>query len=264
MTTDTPTEEVAQLRAEVVELRRAVAGLTELVAAQRAPAAGGGDGERLRLSELDVERVNVVEPDGTVRLVLSNQTRSPDAIIDGAPYKRIGRNPAGLLFYNDEGDECGGLIYGGQRRDSGGYGASASLLFDQFKQDQAIGIQYNDSDGERSAGLFVSDWDPAPAVSRLDALTRWEVVRVLPQGPERTRGRDELRAAGFFPARRLFVGRDRDGAAVVRLCDPQGRVRLRLSVDEAGVPRLEFLDEAGGVTHGFPEPTPAGSPGGVP
>ncbi len=35
-------------------------------------------------------------------------------------------------------------------------------------------------------------------------------------------------------------------------------------VDEVGIPRLKFLDEAGGVTYGFPEPTAAGSPGGVP
>ncbi len=74
---------------------------------------------------------------------------------------------------------------------------------------------------------------------------------------------DKLRTAGFFPARWLFVGREGDGAAVVRLCDLQGRVRLPLGVDEAGIPRLEFLDEAGDVTHGFPEPTPVGGPGGV-
>jgi Sigma-70 region 2 len=213
-----------------------------------------------RFADLEVERLNVVEPGGTVRLVGSNRERAPDAAVDGQMYKRQGGNPPGLLFYNDEGDECGGLIYGGQRRagTATGYGAGASLLFDQYKQDQTVGLQYHDSDGERSAGRFVSDWDPAPTLPRLEAIARWEAIRGMPAGPERERGLDELRAGGFFPARRVFVGRERDGAAVVRLCDPQGRVRLRLRVDAAGSPRLELLDEAGGVTHSLPEAIPPG------
>ena len=249
-------DEVARLRAEVAELRRAVAELRGQVEAPRQ----AGAGSRVRLAEVDVERLNVLEPDGTPRLVLSNRERAPDPSVDGTPYQRRGGNPPGLLFYNDEGDECGGLIFSGRRREDGGYGAGAHLLFDQFKQDQALGLQYNDSDGERSAGLFVADWDPAPALPRLEALTRWEAARALSAGPERERALDELRAGGFFPARRVFVGRERDGAAVVRLCDPQGRVRLRLSVDAAGAPRLELLDEAGGVTHRLPEGPPANYP----
>jgi hypothetical protein len=260
MTTEPPLEELARLRAEVQELRRAVGEFRERVAAPPATAAAG----RVRLTVVEVERLTVVEPDGTVRLVLSNRARSPDAVVDGAAFKRAGPNPAGLLFSNDEGDECGGLIYGGQRRAGGpaGYGAGASLLFDQFKQDQAVGLRYDDRDGERSAGLFLSDWKPAPALPRREAIARWEAVRDLPAGPERTRGLDELRAGRAFPARRVFVGRERDGAAAVRLCDAQGRVRLRLRVAAAGTPRRELLDEAGAgaVVAGLPAAPAAGVP----
>jgi hypothetical protein len=234
-------DELARLRRDVERLQARVAELSR----------------RCRFEELEVERLNVVEPDGTLRLVASNRVRAPDAAVDGRTFKRQGGNPPGLLFYNDEGDECGGLIFGGRRRDDGGCSAGAHLLFDQYKQDQAIGIQYDDSNGERRLGLFVSDWAVVPGATRLQLIDRWEAVRSLPQGPRRAQAMEELRAAGFFPAPRLFVGRTREGAAVVRLCDARGRVRLRLAVDPEGVPSIEFLDEAGQVVLRLPGAAPA-------
>jgi hypothetical protein len=61
--------------------------------------------------------------------------------------------------------------------------------------------------------------------------------------------------AGAGVAERVMVGRDREQAAVVRLSDVKGRPRIKLSVDAAGVPKLEFLDEAGKVTYTFPQNT---------
>ena len=57
---------------------------------------------------LNAERLNIQEPDGTVKLILSNANR----------FK--GRNGlkeitfAGLIFLNQEGEECGGLTYDGK------------------------------------------------------------------------------------------------------------------------------------------------------
>lgn len=43
-----------------------------------------------------------------------------------------------MLFFNDEGDEVGGLTFTGT--DDNGRRANAGIMFDQLKQDQTIGI----------------------------------------------------------------------------------------------------------------------------
>src|SRR5581483_2179507 len=65
--------------------------------------------EKLSFEEIDVERVNIVEPDKTPRLILSNQAKAPDPLMDGKVFTRQGGNQAGIIFYNEEGNECGGL-----------------------------------------------------------------------------------------------------------------------------------------------------------
>ena len=60
-----------------------------------------------------MERINVVEPNGQVKLVLSNKERlpGPGNIVSGKYGKRAGMKSPGIIFYNDKGDECGGLSF---------------------------------------------------------------------------------------------------------------------------------------------------------
>ena len=173
--------------------------------------------------------------------------------MDGVPGKR-GGNQAGLLFYNDAGDECGGLTFAGQRRQNGGYAAEGGLLFDQFKQDQVVGIMHSDEDGKRWAGLWV--WD-RPDQTLPERRAQWEAISRLPKGPEQ---RAAARAMGLDEVQRVFVGKTEDRAAVVRLCDAQRRERLRLTVDAAGAASIEFRDEAGQVTRRLPDDLPVRGP----
>src|SRR5207244_4207681 len=93
-----------------------------------------------RLDELTVQRLNVVDANGTLRLVLSNKDRMHPGVIDGKTLNRP-RPVAGLLFFNDVGDEVGGLTFTGQVVD-GQPRADSGLTLDQWKQDQTIAIQY--------------------------------------------------------------------------------------------------------------------------
>ena len=45
-----------------------------------------GQPARQRFTEIDVERINVIEPDGKYRLVLSNRPRSIGPIYKGQPF----------------------------------------------------------------------------------------------------------------------------------------------------------------------------------
>src|SRR5450432_581455 len=72
-----------------------------------------GAAKKPRFDEIDVQRINVVEPDGTLRMVISNHARLPGIIVRGKE-QQFARPQAGVLFYNDEATENGGLIFGGR------------------------------------------------------------------------------------------------------------------------------------------------------
>src|SRR6185369_11462715 len=65
--------------------------------------------------EINVQRINVVEKDGSLRLVIANNERSPGPIERGKPFGYPGGGRAGMIFYNEEGTENGGLVFGGKK-----------------------------------------------------------------------------------------------------------------------------------------------------
>src|SRR5690349_16423161 len=136
-----------------------------------------------RFAEIDVERINVIAPNGQPRLVISNAERAPDVIINGKTYHRSGSNEAGMIFYNEEGSENGGMGFSGRTRD-GQTSANAGLMFDQYGQDQTIGLTYDEQDGRRSAGLRVWDRPDRPINLLADMV---EPIKQMPEGPEKTR-----------------------------------------------------------------------------
>ena len=76
-------------------------------------------GTKARFDVIDVERVNVIEPDGKYRLVLSNRPRSIGPIYKGKPFGYAGGTRPGMIWFNDEGTENGGFTFTGSRCDSG-------------------------------------------------------------------------------------------------------------------------------------------------
>ena len=113
-----------------------------------------------RFTEIDVERINIVEPDGSLRMVISNKDRSIGPIYKGQPFGYEGGSRPGIIFFNDEETENGGLSFSGQSQSGGSYAASAGLSFDQFNQDQVVTLQYNDRNGRRQMGLTIADRVP--------------------------------------------------------------------------------------------------------
>ncbi len=206
-----------------------------------------------KFDEIDVQRINVVEPDGRYRLVISNRAKSIGPIYKGKPFGYPGGSRPGLIFFNDEGTENGGLTFTGRQRPDGTYAASTHMSFDQFDSDQVLNLDYADNNGRRLVGFSVNDranvnihdlvverdsiMSIADTVARAAALRRWA-------GP---------RNGVPLVAQRVFVGRNPSKAAVVNLSDPDGHPRLRLSVNSLGTPRLEFLDSAGHVRYSLPD-----------
>jgi hypothetical protein len=227
---------------------RAYAIVTSLVLVVLAAAAFRQAAPAKSLGEITVERINVVDANGTLRMVISNKDRMHPGVMDGVTIDRP-RPVAGMLFFNDEGDEVGGLTYTGTV--AGGRGrANAGIMFDQLKQDQTIGISYSEGNGQRSAGLQV--WDRSDTVRLSELISKLNAANKLPAGAERDAALAKIRAEAPPGPRRVFVGKTQDKASTVVLSDAEGRVRLRLTVDATGNPRIEFLDEAGKVVTRIP------------
>ena len=211
--------------------------------------------QKTRFAEIDVERINVVEADGKLRLTISNSARLPDPIIGGKSYPLrggTGAGSAGLIFFNDEGNENGGLVFAG-RQTANGYRANGHLTFDQFDQDETMSFSYSDVDGKARVGLTIADRSTIPIRLFADSAMAFQA---LPDGPEKTRRLQQLRdspigeAGKSFP--RVFVGKTPDRSSVVMLADPAGRPRLRLTVDSLGTPVMDFLDESGRSVRRYP------------
>jgi hypothetical protein len=199
--------------------------------------------------EITTQRLNIVDANGTLRMVLAGKDRMHPGVMDGVTIDRP-RPVAGMLFFNDEGDEVGGLTYTGTL--AGGRGrANAGLMFDQLKQDQTIGLSYSENNGRRSAGFEV--WDRSDTVRLSELIKKLNDANKLPAGADRDAAIASVRATAPPGPRRVFVGKTQDKAATIVLSDAQGKPRLRLAVDADGNPRLEFLDEAGKITARIPE-----------
>ena len=198
---------------------------------------------------IDVERINVREPDGTLRLVLSSKAKFPGLYFEGTEYEHPNRSTAGILFFNDEGTEQGGLIYGGETDADGNVSAYGHLSFDQYEQDQVLYLETADSDSLHKAGISV--WD-RPDWSTRELMELDLRVRGQPDSVRRAAFRE------FFASResahpRMYIGKSQSGAVSVRLNDPEGRERLILEVAPDGAPALRMLDAEGSEVARFPE-----------
>jgi hypothetical protein len=201
---------------------------------------------KTRFDEIDVGRINIVEVDGTTKLVIANSTRAPDQVSDGQSRPRAANNKlAGITFFDDAGDEAGGLKVRGDRR--AGPSARRHLLFDQHRGDQVLGLISDENERGREAGMTVWDRPDAPLV---DVVTRYQRIQSTPAGPERAKLEAEFEGLG---STRVFVGKNRGRDATVRLSDAKGRERLRLIVSAEGEARIEFLDERGRATLTLPD-----------
>ena len=226
--------------------------LTIACAASLATGAVASDSpEKTTITELDVQRINIREPDGTLRMVISNTARTPGIYIRGVERPHpSGRRSAGMLFFNDEGTENGGLSFSGRRLPDGTAVGGGHLSFDQYEQDQVIQLTQSEGGGRRWAGMVVSDRPDAPL--DFDLAQR---ITAMPEGPERTAAIQRIQAEGTFGRQRVWVGKTRDRESAVLLSDAQGRPRIRMRVAPDGASAIDFLDENGGVVRSL---TPQG------
>lgn len=199
-----------------------------------------------RFEEIEVERINIVEKDGKLRLVISNKERQHPGVVDNITFEdRIGKRPPGLMFFNEKGDELGGLVFDGNTDK----GQGGSLTFDRFRGDQTIQFLHDeDPSGRYFAGIKLNDQNMPLA----ELLAKQKEIGVLSSKEAQDKAWQEMKNQGLLTTERLRLGRERDKSSVIRLKDEKGRSRIELKVEASGIATLIFLDELGKVIYQLP------------
>jgi len=193
-------------------------------------------------TELTAQRINIVEPDGHLALVISNHASQHPGAMNGRELPRRDR-PAGMIFFNTEGDECGGLVYDGTKQ-------SASMVYsiDQYKNDKIMQIQYQqDSDKTLARSYGFKLWDRSDRFTLQNQLDYFDSLQKRQDTAALNAGARSLREKGYLGVERLFLGRTRDGQTGLFLRDDRGVPRLRIYIDKQNQPLIETLDEKGEV-----------------
>ena len=188
--------------------------------------------QKQTFDEITVHRINVVEPDGTLRMVISNKTDFPGIIIKGKETPHPGRKTAGMLFFNDEGTENGGLIFGGSKDKSGNVSSYGHLSFDRYEQDQVFSIDADEENGQRTSELRIIDEPDHPLTQDLEEASR---IGKLPKDQQEAAWK-KSRATTPHAETRIKLGRADDRSVALRLKDVQGRDRIVIRVQPDGTP----------------------------
>ena len=211
-----------------------------------------------KFSEIDVERINILGTNGKPVMVISNNQKIPGVSMNGKTYPKEfsdGRERySGIIFFNEQGDEVGGLLYNGFPLKDSGYFAIEHLSFDQWKQNQVVAIQYIDNGKIRRSGLRV--WDRPSTVTMDEIFDRFVTRNKLPKNSSSydsiTKIIQASNARGDNGVERMFVG-SLNEEAQIQLKDKKGNTRAKLYIDKDGDARLEFLNENGTVKKTFPD-----------
>lgn len=201
--------------------------------------------KKQKFEEIDVQRINVLDKDGKLRMVISGKDSQHPGIAEGKVIDRK-RPVAGMLFFDHEGNECGGLIFD----ENGGKGHFVSLTYDKVYNSETMRLQHLENDkGEYSAGLEI--WDRGN-VKASESKIRGEAILKMPEGAEKQEALKQFIDNGEDGAQRIVVKKLRDKTALIALADTKGKPRIKMSVAPDGTPKLDFLDESGKVTYSLP------------
>jgi hypothetical protein len=193
---------------------------------------------------ITARRINIVEPDGTVRLTLSNQADFPGAWNRRKEYPRPDRQEqAGLLFMSEEGSEQGGLIWGAKQLPDGTIENHGHLSLDQYEENTVFAIDAGQEGQEKFSRVTIEDQGDYSIQEKRTANDR---IMKMPADKQDAAWGDFF-ASHRHDIKRLVMGRATDGSVGLNLRDRDGKVRILLAVLPNGEPVLQFLDDSGKV-----------------
>jgi len=160
--------------------------------------------------EISVKRINIVDDQGVARIVISNKEKIPNPIIAGKEFQRQ-MKPAGIIFYDEKGNEVGGIALSTIDNSSG----LRALAFDYANADALGFLSQDDLNGKNfRAGILINDKDlsgkPGANISRMRLMTE-------------------------------------NGNAGLIINDAKENPRIKIMVDSIGNPMIQTIDLNGNI-----------------
>lgn len=195
-------------------------------------------------TELTVERLNVVGADGNKYIVLSNPKRQALATNNGEVVNPniTDRDTPGLIFFDQDGNEVGGLVYGIDEE-----GTYQMMTFDQYQNDQIMVLRKDetktDAGWERQYGLQISERSEKTS---LESRREIDAIEAIADSVAREKAWDVFydNPENLAPTR-MFVGRLVNEKTGVFMLDKNNRLKLSIYVTPEGQPKMEYVDSLG-------------------
>ena len=197
---------------------------------------------------ITARRINIVEPDGTVRLTISNRADFPGGWIHKKESPRPDRrDAAGMLFMSEEGTEQGGLIWGASQLPDGTIENHGHLSLDQYEENQIFALDAGEEGKDKFSRITIADQGDYPVEEKRKAEDQ---IGRLP-ADKQDAAWEAFFATHRHDVKRLVLGRAPDGSVGLNLRDGNGQARIVLEVQSDGKGVLQFLDESGKVVSEF-------------
>src|SRR5882672_11610443 len=157
---------------------------------------------------ITARRINIIEPDGTVRLTISNRADFPGGWIHKQESPRPDRrDAAGMLFMSEEGTEQGGLIWGASQMPDGTIENHTHLSLDQYEENQVFAIDAGQEGKDKFSQIAMVDQGDFPIEEKRKAN---DEIQKLP-AEKQDAAWDKFLAAHRHDVKRLNLGRSADG-----------------------------------------------------
>lgn len=213
--------------------------------------------ENQKFGTIDVERINIVEADGTVKMIITNVAQFPngETIINDKAVNKNRKKRSGMLYFNEDGYECGGLIYDGAKNENG-HSSGLSLTYDRYDGDQVMQLKTTDrARGDKrkvSSALMFSD--------RTENVSQEEVNKIMAEIESitdkklRRQKRKEYYDKGLIGGTpRILLGKTGSQNNGLFLFGDNGKPKAMFYVDKSNKVKLEVYDDQGKVTNSWPE-----------
>jgi len=207
---------------------------------------------------LTAKRINILNEDGTTVLAISNKQRIAAPVMNGKEYpvKMIERQHyAGMIFFNEQGDEMGGLIFNSFKLPNGKIAGSGHLSFDRYNDNQVLSLEYKENKhGKVQAGLTFYDRPGDGSFGKhLELMREYYYDSIsLERRQSIIKEMRALKKDKGLGAERVFIGSTNEIPELI-IRDKKGNPRIKITVDEEGNGALLFLDEKGKVLSQYPE-----------
>ena len=207
---------------------------------------------------IDAERINIVEKDGTKKLGIFSSGQYEYGISQRPGQGRL----SGLLFFNEDGYEAGGLVFKG-KASKGGHDQGLGLTFDGYRQDQAISIQHQeiktDSTSYYEDGIRIMSRPDFSDVKEEYGFYKLKFPERFGDSTTPRLSKKEIDSLEYvlasknkIAASRIYIGSKRGlkngewfDESGLYVKNRYGKNVLKIYVDESNKPKIEVLDSLG-------------------